>query len=631
MAPKCSPCSMVLEGGVTSAVIYASLLARLSRHYSFRQLGGASSGAVAAAAAAAAEFSRQHGSGPPGASFEVLGRFPAALASPDKVGRTTLFKLFQPVPRGRASFSVAMAALNATAEIDVGATARRIFMALVANFQAPAFLAALAVAGIGWIVAEGLSSHLACGPYIDSIALCAAAWAAAMLPTAIAAALALALWALWVTVCALRGNHWGLCNGKNEADFQRDALTPTLHAFFQQLAGPLAHGPLTLGDLWWGPQPQGGTPRQRSAERLIDLQIVTSAVSLERPVRLPGEPGANPLREFFYDPQEWETLFPDDVMAHLRAHARHATLRHDDGRLLLALPEPEHWPVLMAARFSLSFPLLLSAVPMYVAVPRRDMLRAGAAATALPFEARKVYFSDGGITSNCPVHLFDAPLPGFPTFGINLYERPRGSGMRVSRSDTRDPELEAAATPDSATWKTPLPFLWAILSTALGWRDSLQRSLPGYRERIVHIGLPPEAGGLNLAMKPATILKLATLGKVAARRLRDDFATPRRAGEANAWERHRWIRARTTLSALRAYLASFHDRVTTGEPDYKGLLRGATPVRHPFQDEAAQQQALDLVEGAQALARTLEATVPADALDRNTPQPRPALHLSPPW
>lgn len=630
MAPKCSPCSMVLEGGVTSAVVYASLLARLSLHYCFRQLGGASSGAVAAAAAAAAEFWRQHGSGPPGASFEHLGRFPEVLAD-DESGATTLFQLFQPAPRGRASFAVAMSALDATGTRGLGATAWRCFMALLAHFKVAALLAALAVAGIGWIVADGLSAHLACGPPIDRITLCAAAWAAVMLPTAISATLALGLWALRVTVRALRDNHWGLCNGMNEAGFQRDALTPTLHQFFQQLAGPLVHGPLTLGDLWWGPQPQDGTPRPQSAERLIDLQIVTSAISLARPVRLPGDPGSNPLREFFYDPKEWEALFPDDVMAHLRTHARNATLRRRGGCPLLALPDPEHWPVLMVVRFSLSFPLLLSALPMYIAVPRREMLRAGAAAKQLPFEARKVYFSDGGITSNCPVHLFDAPLPRFPTFGVNLYPRRRGSGMRVSRSDTRDPSLEAAATPDAATWKTPLPFLWASVSTALGWRDSLQRSLPGYRERIVHIGLPPEAGGLNLAMKRATILSLAKVGRIAAWKLHEDFATLQRSGEANAWERHRWTRARTTLSALRAYLAAFADRVPTGEPDYKTLLRGATPARHPFRDESARQQALDLVEGAQALVRTLESTVPADALDQNTPRPRPALHLSPPW
>ena len=393
--------------------------------------------------------------------------------------------------------------------------------------------------------------------------MCATGSGLAVLSIVIAAIVVLAAWALVATVGALRENNWGLCSGMTVGPHDRLALTPTLHGLFQKLAGQSA--PLTFGDLWWGPRPADGSQRVEGGARRIDLQIITSAVSLARPVRLPGEPGENPLQAFFYDPQEWSALFPPDVMQHLRAHGRPARLRHDDGRVLLALPDPKDWPVLMAARFSLSFPVLFSALPMYVAVPRRDMLRAGDAATKLPFEARKVYFSDGGITSNCPVHLFDAPFPRFPTFGINLFRPPRGSDMRVFRSDARDPELEASAIPDAAGWTTPLPFLLAIFSTMFDWRDSLQRSLPGYRERIVHIGVPPEAGGLHLGMKPPVIKMLANLGIQAAEKLRVDFSMPRASGEPNAWERHRWTRARTTLSALRVYLAAFVDRLGTGD------------------------------------------------------------------
>jgi hypothetical protein len=621
---------VVLEGGVTSAVIYASLLARLSQSYTFRQLGGASSGAVAAAAAAAAEFARQNASGHPTASFDLLGKFPEALAEVDSRGRTKLFRLFQPKQKGLASFRVAMAALDQKGGDSLVASAGRVVIALVANFSLVSLLLALPVAYIGWIATNWLSLHPACGPSISGVLLCATGWVVAVLPAAIAALFALAVWALWATVGALRDNHWGLCSGMNVPGFDSDALTPTLHGFLQSLAGRRQGAPLTFGDLW-GPLPGDGSQRQEAATRRIDLQIITTVVSLALPVRLPGEPGDNPLNEFFYDPLEWSTLFPSDVMQHLKTHASLATLIHDDGRHLVALPEPRQWPVLMAARFSLSFPLLLSAVPMYIAVPRRAMLRAGDAATKLPFEARKVYFSDGGITSNCPVHLFDAPLPRFPTFSINLFQQPRGGGTRVLRSDTRDPELEASATPDAARWTTPLPFLVAIFSTMFGWRDSLQRRLPGYRERIVHIGLPPEAGGLHLAMKPGTILQLGSLGIDAAKTLCEDFSMSRASGEANAWERHRWTRARTTLSALRAYLAAFVDRLATGEPDYTRLLRVTRPIQHPFQDDKARQQALDLAEGARALMKVVESTVPADALDQNTPEPLPELHMSPPW
>lgn len=615
MPKERSPCSVVLEGGVTSAVIYASLLQRLSRHYSFKQLGGASSGAVAAAAAAAAEFARQNTPGQPSAPFDALGRFPAALAATDSSGRTALFKLFQPRPGGRRSFRVGMAALGGKSDEGLAAVAVRLVVALLANFWLGALGGALLVVGIAGLVADGLQQRGICSGGLDNFLLCAVGTGVAALAALVAAALALVAYALLVTSKELRGNHWGLCNGMTQSGFCKDtALTPTLHGLLQGLSGLGSRKPLTFADLW-GPAPG----------RAIDLQIVTSAISLARPVRLPGDAGAHPLRGFFYDPLEWEALFPEDVLAHLKAHGELATLQHADGRVLLSLPEPAQWPVLMAVRFSLSFPVLLSAVPMYIPVLRRER-------DAPPsFEARKVYFSDGGITSNCPVHLFDAPLPGYPTFGVNLYTPRKGQKSRVSRSDTRDPELEDAATPDAAGWTNPAPFLLAIFSTMFGWRDSLQRSLPGYRERIVHIGVPEDAGALNLAMSPDTIGMLSTLGKLGARLLHRDFATPRRTGEANAWERHRWTRTRTMLSALRGYLSVLAGRVPTGQPDYPGLLRTAVPSRYPLQDDRARQQALHLLDEACALSESLEAMPPPGALDQATPQPAPQLRMSPPW
>lgn len=629
MAASRSPCSVVLEGGVTSAVIYASLLAQLSGSYTFRQLGGASSGAVAAAAAAAAEFARTHAAGQPSAAFDELGRFPEFLADTEPGTDTTLFRLFQPGPHGLASFRVAMAALDRSGADGFGPTAARVVQALVRHFPIAALLLALAAAGLGGIAAQGLQAYTFCESGSAGPFACASTWTAIMLLIAVGAVIALAAWALRATLRALKANHWGLCNGMTQPGFDRPALTPTLHGFFQQLAGLPEGSPLTFGDLWWGPRVDG--VHVKTDERLIDLQIITSAVSLARPVRLPGGPGEDPLREFYYDPKEWRHLFPVAVMAHLAAHARPAPFAHDDGRLLSGLPEPALWPVLMAARFSLSFPLLLSALPMYIAVPRREMLRAGDAAQRPHFEARQVYFSDGGITSNCPVHLFDAPLPRFPTFGVNLYRLPPGAETRISRSDTRDPELEASMVPGTARWATPLPFLWAIVATMMDWRDGLQRRLPGFRERMVHVGLPPEAGGLNLAMKKRTIMLLAEQGVSAAKLLQREFATPRATGEANAWERHRWTRARTSLSALRHHLQAFVSRLDAGTPSYEALLRTATPTHHPFDGDRARQQARALAAGARDLMQTLDATDPADAMDLNAPQPQPELRLSPPW
>jgi hypothetical protein len=60
----------------------------------------------------------------------------------------------------------------------------------------------------------------------------------------------------------------------------------------------------------------------------------------------------------------------------------------------------------------------------------------------------------------------------------------------------------------------------------------LQSTLPGYRERIAHVALRPEDGGLNLAMDQQTILKLTGYGEQAGELLRDriDF-------DAHRWRR----------------------------------------------------------------------------------------------
>src|SRR5207247_10138276 len=61
----------------------------------------------------------------------------------------------------------------------------------------------------------------------------------------------------------------------------------------------------------------------------------------------------------------------------------------------------------LAARMSLSFPVLLSEIPLW----------------AIDIETNtwaQCCFSDGGITSNFPIHFFDGPIPRWPTFGLNL-------------------------------------------------------------------------------------------------------------------------------------------------------------------------------------------------------------------
>ena len=70
--------------------------------------------------------------------------------------------------------------------------------------------------------------------------------------------------------------------------------------------------------------------------------------------------------------------------------------------------------MIVATRMSLSFPILLCAVPLYAADYSKEF-----PSGVIP-ELERCWFSDGGLSSNFPVTLFDSPLPRWPTFAINL-------------------------------------------------------------------------------------------------------------------------------------------------------------------------------------------------------------------
>jgi predicted acylesterase/phospholipase RssA len=95
-APSDRFCDIVMEGGVTSGIIYASAVSELAKSYRFNCIGGSSIGAFAAALAAAAEYSRRKGSG---VGFELMSTLPATLAEEDERSETRLFSPLQ-APEG---------------------------------------------------------------------------------------------------------------------------------------------------------------------------------------------------------------------------------------------------------------------------------------------------------------------------------------------------------------------------------------------------------------------------------------------------------------------------------------------------------------------------------------------------
>jgi hypothetical protein len=232
-------------------------------------------------------------------------------------------------------------------------------------------------------------------------------------------------------------------------------------------------------------------------------------------------------------------------------------------------------PVVVAARMSLSFPGLFSMIPLYAIDYNAEKQADG------QYPMMKVWFSDGGITSNLPIHRFDALFPRWPTLGINLqytdrHDKPARSVVDDSliymikrRSDgTRDLwnvfDGRGNATGDV------LGFLGAVFRSAQTWHDNAFLRLPGFRDRIVEIWLKQDEGGLNLNMPEATIKRLIARGNQAGIKLRDRFVTTS-SDETLSWDGHRWARLRSGLSGLMTFLHQFSHNVAHPLPGDRQL------------------------------------------------------------
>jgi hypothetical protein len=299
---------------------------------------------------------------------------------------------------------------------------------------------------------------------------------------------------------------------------------------------------------------------------------------------------------------------------------------------LRELPKGE-LPVLVAARLSLSFPILFKAVPLW-AVP----------ASGDPY---RCWFSDGGICANFPIHLFDAVLPRWPTFGITLVDRPHSSykdQVWIDEAETVPPELRhppSVQRPAPPSLGSLFTFLNSILDAARRWNDNATARLPGVRERIVNIYLDPEdsKGGLNLKMEPKDLLKLAELGQQAGRKLVDRYIAPATGPNGKPqpsvrWDEHRWIRFNTFVHAVQDKMARFTQSAgQTAHAKPLGAVIGALVLARkagtpscefaltPTQAEAMHKAALALAELECSLMATSKVVQPFE------PNPQPELRL----
>jgi predicted acylesterase/phospholipase RssA len=587
-------CDLVMKGGITSGVIYPRLVAELSKTYTFRNIGGTSAGAIAAGAAAAAQLGVL--SGARSEAFQVLDALPNLLGGPvtNAIG-SMLLNLFQPQEPFRRHFGLLTAALNAPSKTILIA---RVVMGAIWRFPSGTFLGA--AIGIAIIL-----TSTGAGRWLGGVV----------------AILGLILGALVSLVLTLArhspGNGFGLCNGMPARAQGPPSLTSWLHEYLNDLAGKRTDEPLTFGELWAGRLRSPGAPSPHNGEdrKEIELVTITTALNLGRPFRLPFDQD-----NFYFLEEDVRRLFPASVATWLVDHARPsetATALSTNGCRYWALPLAQDLPVLLAVRMSLSFPILVSTIPLYT-VDRT--LKVNSHVATVPV---RVLFSDGGICSNFPMHLFDSPLPSRPTFGVDLGDfHEDHPGERVwlpaTRKNSQGVETFVPALSARPGLRSVALFFGFMVNTMQNWNDQLQLVMPGFRDRIVHISHSKEEGGLNLNMESHAIETLATSGLDAARVLVKAFAEASQ-GEPNAWDNHRRIRMRLLLSAIDQQTRNLRSAIErTDTPTWREVLDDAKPPSYPFDDEH-RALAINVLDALDAVGRELGQS----GIDLATGAPRP--------
>ena len=449
---------------------------------------------------------------------------------------------------------------------------------------------------------------------------------------------------LWSrTLKAMAANGFGLCDGHSSHPSGKgdEPLTDWMTRTIDEIAGVSGHH-LAFSDLW------GKEATERRAELLskatdqtatvqdwrdydpeVDLLVMTTNLTFRRPYTFP----LSQQRDRFYFCEIcWKQYFPSSVIKQLK-EAKGGGLAPDlmsasasgDGEPTIPMRCPRHpekaeavWllpdaaetPIVVAARLSLSFPLLISAVPMLCI----DYSRADHERSLIC-----TWFSDGGIASNFPIHFFDAPWPRRPTFGIDLQP------LHLDYPDQRvwrHTESEPRPFPSAQLIASVTSFVSSMVRTMQNWADASQVTMPGFRDRIVEVRLGEDEGGLNLQMAPSTIEGLANLGDEAAQAL-----------EGFDFEQHEWVRYRAAMSALTELLDKMAERYPpdAGSEGYQDFLRRYSSTAAVYAHSTPEAIAADIAateELMQVAERWAATQYPLSA--PKVPEPRPRFRPTPP-
>jgi hypothetical protein len=234
----------------------------------------------------------------------------------------------------------------------------------------------------------------------------------------------------------------------------------------------------------------------------------------------------------------------------------------------------------------MNFPVLFQAVPLWAIDQEggRTKLRVRDNIAMYAPEFRKAWFADGGVTSNFPLHIFDSPIPAWPTFGVYIADasRKRGADGHLDLNEDlqrnkyqltefhtsgRAERWQDISDQNTGTQERPvrtkgfIEYLGAVASSAKDWADKANLRMPGIRDRVVTVyknGLTN--GGLNLNLPGFEISKLAyDHGTQAGKALVRKFLSTEPPFNPNlegspAWLDHRWVRFNAYLSAMKTHL-----------------------------------------------------------------------------
>jgi hypothetical protein len=518
-------CDLVMKGGTTSGVVYPPAIKRIGEHYRLRSVGGSSAGAIAATVAAAAEYRRQTSPNrDDGAGFDEV----AALS---KDLGTELTRYLQPSKDLAPLFDAFIALQNAQQNEDNPSyfkLAKVTLPKLKPYWKKPlrngslisggSVLAGVAGLGLG-IGALGIGVGVIWGVVQFAISLIS-------------------------TISAqLKANDYGMVPGTTQpgvGDGKTPAISDWLADQIDQIAGLWHDGPpdtpLTLGDLRHGRD--GQTPGTDQVPG-IDLAAMTTDLTSQRPYSLPLKiPG-----QYYFNAEEFEKILPKRVVDYMVRLDQDKQKAGPNGKVLYPMPVGDAFPVVLTARMSLSFPILLQAVPLY----RWDKTGNDGPSWV------RCLFSDGGISSNLPVHFFDAWLPRRPTFAISL-----GTFDETRHSEEKDRIIFDQGIRDRSNLPVKrvdglVRFLFSIFNVAKDWQDNMQSQVPGMYERVVTIRLKPNQGGSNIVMTARGIKALEGYGAEAGRKIVEEFD----------FKENRLRRALCLLPELERILPKVHDAVKT--------------------------------------------------------------------